>query len=120
MLVNQLSVTPTTAAFVLQAAIMASLLKSSMMSATGRMRLQPSAKPKVSLIITRRRAVQPPRAGLFDAVGKALNNAKASVAMQAAGGYDEQAVSARLKDYIANNKVVVFSWTGCPVRCWAS
>ena len=67
-------------------------------------------------LIARRRPVAPPlRAGLGDAVNKFFNSAKASVALGSAGEYDVQAISTKLADYISSNKVVVFSWTGCPV-----
>lgn len=43
-----------------------------------------------------------------------LNQGKKALAIAQAGQYDEAAVRAKVQSYIDNNKVVVFSWSGCP------
>ncbi|KAI7842755.1 hypothetical protein COHA_003504 [Chlorella ohadii] len=43
-----------------------------------------------------------------------FNQGKVQAAVAAAGQYDEAATKAAIDKYIADNPVVVFSWSGCP------
>ncbi|KAI3433356.1 hypothetical protein D9Q98_003174 [Chlorella vulgaris] len=43
-----------------------------------------------------------------------LNAGKKALAIAQAGQYDEAATRAKIDAWIANNPVVVFSWSGCP------
>ncbi|DBB16626.1 hypothetical protein WJX82_010972 [Trebouxia sp. C0006] len=43
-----------------------------------------------------------------------VNNLKKGIAKVQAGDYDEAAIRAKVDNYLNDNPVVVFSWTGCP------
>jgi glutaredoxin 3 len=43
-----------------------------------------------------------------------INQGKKALAKAQAGSYDAQATRAKIENLITDNKVLVFSWTGCP------
>eukprot|EP00798_Chlamydomonas_sp_ICE-L_P013548 gene13548-19418_t len=87
-------------------------LRASTVHFSGKFRSQVAARPGPVITPVSRRPVVC-RAD-FLGIGKKLTEFKAGVALKDAGEYDAPAVNAKMMKYINDEKVVVFSWTGCP------